>query len=179
MWDQGRHVWPCLIRVIQWNLSVTTTSIIKFITCDLFNNVFNEDWRYQFTLANNVCSWPPRWAPEGRKISLWVVVIDRFHCIWDNDNHVMKVYSNNSHLCLNDGDISGGYHMSNCLFKTSAFWKHVHGTFSGGILPWYIRNGSENYSVPNGQQVIIETRDDSVWWGMGFTGLRWVGINYC
>ena len=25
---------------IQWNLSVTTTSIIKFITCDLFSNVF-------------------------------------------------------------------------------------------------------------------------------------------
>ena len=25
---------------IQWNLSVTTTSIIKLITCDLFNNVF-------------------------------------------------------------------------------------------------------------------------------------------
>ena len=28
---------------IQWNLSVTTTFIIKFITCDLFSNVFN--WR--------------------------------------------------------------------------------------------------------------------------------------
>ena len=25
---------------IQWNLSVTTTSVIKFITCDLFSNVF-------------------------------------------------------------------------------------------------------------------------------------------
>ena len=25
---------------IQWNLSVTTTSILKFITCDLFSNVF-------------------------------------------------------------------------------------------------------------------------------------------
>ena len=25
---------------VQWNLSVTTTSIIKFITCDLFSNVF-------------------------------------------------------------------------------------------------------------------------------------------
>ena len=24
---------------LQWNLSVTTTSIIKFIICDLFNNV--------------------------------------------------------------------------------------------------------------------------------------------
>ena len=26
--------------VIQWNLSVTTTSIIKFISCDLFSNWF-------------------------------------------------------------------------------------------------------------------------------------------
>ena len=26
--------------MIQWNLSVTTTSIIKFITCDLFSSVF-------------------------------------------------------------------------------------------------------------------------------------------
>ena len=26
--------------MIQWNLSVTTTSIIQFITCDLFSNVF-------------------------------------------------------------------------------------------------------------------------------------------
>ena len=25
---------------VQWNLSVTTTSLIKFITCDLFSNVF-------------------------------------------------------------------------------------------------------------------------------------------
>ena len=25
---------------IQWNLSVTTTFMIKFITCDLFSNVF-------------------------------------------------------------------------------------------------------------------------------------------
>ena len=28
---------------VQWNLSVTTTFIIKFITCDLFSNVFK--WR--------------------------------------------------------------------------------------------------------------------------------------
>ena len=26
--------------LIQWNLSVTTTSMIKFIICDLFSNVF-------------------------------------------------------------------------------------------------------------------------------------------
>ena len=25
---------------VQWNLSVTTTSMMKFITCDLFSNVF-------------------------------------------------------------------------------------------------------------------------------------------
>ena len=42
--------------IVQWNLSVTTTFIIKYVTCDLFSNVcFNEDWRYQFTLASNVC----------------------------------------------------------------------------------------------------------------------------
>ena len=28
---------------VQWNLSVTTTSIIKIIACDLFSNVFQ--WR--------------------------------------------------------------------------------------------------------------------------------------
>ena len=40
--------------MVQWNLSVTTTSIIKFITCDLFSNVFKyDDWRYQFTRVNN------------------------------------------------------------------------------------------------------------------------------
>ena len=34
---------PVLLRkpqLIQWNLSVTTTSIIKLVTCDLFSNVF-------------------------------------------------------------------------------------------------------------------------------------------
>ena len=31
----GNHV-----HYIQWNLSVTTTSIIKSVTCDLFSNVF-------------------------------------------------------------------------------------------------------------------------------------------
>ena len=38
------HTLSCCVVVwhwmIQWNLSVTTTSIIKFITCDLFSNVF-------------------------------------------------------------------------------------------------------------------------------------------
>ena len=50
--------------------------------------MFNEEWRYQFTLANKFLPsgahlggpWPPRWAPEGREVSHWVVVIDRFHC---------------------------------------------------------------------------------------------------
>ena len=38
--------WPTMLYEdgpkppIQWKLSVTTTSIIKFITCDLFSNVF-------------------------------------------------------------------------------------------------------------------------------------------
>ena len=31
---------PYILRYIQWNLSVTTTSMIKFITCDLFSNAF-------------------------------------------------------------------------------------------------------------------------------------------
>ena len=29
--------------------------MIKFITYDLFSNVFDEDRRYQFNLAKNVC----------------------------------------------------------------------------------------------------------------------------
>ena len=29
-----------LYLMIQWNLSITTTFIIRFITCDLFSNVF-------------------------------------------------------------------------------------------------------------------------------------------
>ena len=28
------------VKYVQWNLSVTTTSLTKFITCDLFSNVF-------------------------------------------------------------------------------------------------------------------------------------------
>ena len=39
------HLWPVcgdarLYSQIQWNLSVTTTSIMKLIACDLFSNVF-------------------------------------------------------------------------------------------------------------------------------------------
>ena len=37
-WDYIRENWPGFL--IHWNLSVTTTSIMKFITCDLFSNVF-------------------------------------------------------------------------------------------------------------------------------------------
>ena len=47
--------WPKInvsFNILQWNLSLTITSVIKFITCDLFSN---ENWRYQFTLANNFC----------------------------------------------------------------------------------------------------------------------------
>ena len=41
----GKYIFDCipvtiLHSVVQWNLSVTTTSLIKFITCDLFSNVF-------------------------------------------------------------------------------------------------------------------------------------------
>ena len=56
--------------VIQWNLSVTTTSLIKTITCDLFSNVFW--WRLKipiYSWAHLVGPWPPRWAPAGRKVS--------------------------------------------------------------------------------------------------------------
>ena len=48
-WNSSRSMndiqWKSyLLYVIkEWNLSVTTTSIIKFITCDLFSNVFQ--WR--------------------------------------------------------------------------------------------------------------------------------------
>ena len=39
---RNREVYGVLLftKQIQWNLSVTTTSKIKFINCDLFNNVF-------------------------------------------------------------------------------------------------------------------------------------------
>ena len=33
---------------LQWNLSVTTTSIMKFITCELFSNVFN--WIFKVSI---------------------------------------------------------------------------------------------------------------------------------
>ena len=42
----SQDLWPVRknhnepIIMVQWNLSVTTTSIIRFITCDLFSNVF-------------------------------------------------------------------------------------------------------------------------------------------
>ena len=41
---------------MQWNLSVTTTSIMKFITGDLSSYVFNDGWKDQFTRVNNFCS---------------------------------------------------------------------------------------------------------------------------
>ena len=76
----------CSIRHVRWvntqcghcNLSITTTSKINFITCDLL--CFNGACGNQFKLANNFCLWPPRWAPEGREVSHSVVVIDRFYC---------------------------------------------------------------------------------------------------
>ena len=61
---------------IQWNLSVTTTSIIKSITYDLFSNVF--EWRLNVPIyscypylpfgAHLGGLWPPRWASEGREV---------------------------------------------------------------------------------------------------------------
>ena len=41
--------------VIQWNLSVTTTSIMTFLPVIYSATCFSEDWRYQFTVANNFC----------------------------------------------------------------------------------------------------------------------------
>ena len=41
--------------MLQWNLSLTTTSMINFNSCNLSSNVFNDDWRYIFTRVYNVC----------------------------------------------------------------------------------------------------------------------------
>ena len=70
------HV-PVRCPNIQWNLSVTTTSIIKHITCDSFNNVFK--WRLKVPIYSCLQylpsgaylggPWPPRWTPEGREVS--------------------------------------------------------------------------------------------------------------
>ena len=48
--------YKCTFSLRQWNLSVTTTSIIKFITCVYPVMFFNVDWRYQITLQ--VCNVP-------------------------------------------------------------------------------------------------------------------------
>ena len=42
-WDMDKE--PHRLLLVQWNLSVTTTSIIKYITCDLFSNVFNRKYK--------------------------------------------------------------------------------------------------------------------------------------
>ena len=62
---------------LQWNLSETTTSMIQFITCDLFSIVFN--WKlnvpiysceqFRHSGAHLGGPWPPRWAPECRGVS--------------------------------------------------------------------------------------------------------------
>ena len=72
---------------VQWNLSVTTTSFIRFITCNLFSNVFY--WRLKVPIYSCEQFMPPgahlggpRWAPKCREVSHWVVVIDRFHCTY-------------------------------------------------------------------------------------------------
>ena len=38
--NYGSMTGSATLKMIQWNLSITTTSIMKFITCDLFGNVF-------------------------------------------------------------------------------------------------------------------------------------------
>ena len=38
--QKGNDIVLSELGVVQWNLSVTTTSLIKFIACDLFINVF-------------------------------------------------------------------------------------------------------------------------------------------
>ena len=57
--------------------SVTTISIIKFITCCLFSNVFQwrlklpmySCWQFLPSGAHLGGPWPPGWAPEGREVS--------------------------------------------------------------------------------------------------------------
>ena len=49
--NRDKYLYQYHVRVadelyVQWNLSTTTTSIMKFSACDLFSNVFNEDGRY-------------------------------------------------------------------------------------------------------------------------------------
>ena len=89
---------------IQWNLSVTTTSITTFITFYLSSNVFW--WKlkvpiyscYQFLPSGaHLCGlWPLGLAPEGREVSHQMVVIERFRCIYRN-----KVFSiKYAHVCF-------------------------------------------------------------------------------
>ena len=69
---------------------------VKPVCNDLLNNKIYYLWFIQSCVyiktEDNNCllslsgahlggPWPPRWAPEGREVSHWVVVIDRFHCI--------------------------------------------------------------------------------------------------
>ena len=42
-------------KIVQWNLSVTTTSIKELLPVIYSVMCFNENWRYQFTLANSFC----------------------------------------------------------------------------------------------------------------------------
>ena len=84
------HIHSHTRLLVQWNLSVTTTFIIEFITCDLFSNhgVFMKTEGINLLLLTisafwSSFRWPPRWVPEGREVSHYVVVIDRYHCIWN------------------------------------------------------------------------------------------------
>ena len=53
-WDLCSWRFPCC-GLLQWNLSVTTTSVKKLLPVFYSVMRFNEDWRCQYTLANNFC----------------------------------------------------------------------------------------------------------------------------
>ena len=42
IWPYSKRIPTCIYRLLllQWNLSITTTSVMKFIACDLFSHVF-------------------------------------------------------------------------------------------------------------------------------------------
>ena len=54
--------------------------MIKFITCGLFSNVFNEDWRYQFSIANKLCLLELIWVAKGHLDELQKV--EKFPSKW-------------------------------------------------------------------------------------------------
>ena len=61
--DFGKDVRNVTMNMlVQWNLSVTTTSMMKFIICDLLIMCFDGDWRYQFSVLTISAFWSSsRW----------------------------------------------------------------------------------------------------------------------